>query len=316
LQHTYGWLCLGDKLGGGKFSDEDERLLTILGAQVGRMYENTVLFGKARSDAAAMRLLHQITRAIGERQDLRSIFQVVTRTLEESMPVDFGCICLYEPSQQMLEVTSVGARSSVLALELAMPENARIPVASNGLSNCVAGHLHYERDIGAVEFPFARLLAAAGLRSLVAAPLLAEDKVFGILVAARRQPASFSSDDCEFLQHLSEHVALAAHHAQLYTILQQAYEDLRRSQQASLQQERLLALGQMASGVAHDINNAISPIALYTESLLESETALTPRARTYLGTSSTPSRASQRRWRVCANSTGRAKRSSHRAPSR
>jgi len=31
-----------------------------------------------------------------------------------------------------------------------------------------------------------------------------------------------------------------------------------------IQQERLSALGQMASGIAHDINNAISPIALYT----------------------------------------------------
>jgi len=35
--------------------------------------------------------------------------------------------------------------------------------------------------------------------------------------------------------------------------------------------ERLRALGQMASGIAHDINNAISPVALYTESLLERE---------------------------------------------
>ena len=39
-----------------------------------------------------------------------------------------------------------------------------------------------------------------------------------------------------------------------------------------MQQERLRALGQMASGIAHDINNAISPVALYTESLLERET--------------------------------------------
>jgi CheY-like chemotaxis protein len=40
----------------------------------------------------------------------------------------------------------------------------------------------------------------------------------------------------------------------------------------------------MASGVAHDINNAISPIALYTESLLEREPGLSERARAYLTT--------------------------------
>ena len=64
-------------------------------------------------------------------------------------------------------------------------------------------------------------------------------------------------------------MALAAHQAQLYGALQQAYDDLRQTQQTVMQQERLRALGQMASGIAHDINNAISPVALYTESLLE-----------------------------------------------
>jgi CheY-like chemotaxis protein len=38
----------------------------------------------------------------------------------------------------------------------------------------------------------------------------------------------------------------------------------------------------MASGIAHDINNAISPVALYTESLLEKEPGLSARARDYL----------------------------------
>jgi CheY-like chemotaxis protein len=49
-----------------------------------------------------------------------------------------------------------------------------------------------------------------------------------------------------------------------------------------MQQERLRALGQMASGIAHDINNAISPVALYTESLLEREPGLSLRTRGYL----------------------------------
>jgi signal transduction histidine kinase len=66
--------------------------------------------------------------------------------------------------------------------------------------------------------------------------------------------------------------------------LRQAYDDLRKTQEAALQQERLSALGQMASGIAHDINNAISPVAMYTESLLESEPNLSSRARNYLET--------------------------------
>ena len=165
-----------------------------------------------------------------------------------------------------------------------MTAQARIEIDQNGLSHCVNGRLVYEPDITQVPFAFPRRLASGALRSMVAAPLLVESKVFGVLIAARQQAHSFSSGECEFLKQASEHVALAAHQAQLYGALQQAYDDLRQTQKAVMQQERLLALGQMASGIAHDINNAISPVALYTESLLEREPGLSPGARGQLRT--------------------------------
>jgi signal transduction histidine kinase len=65
--------------------------------------------------------------------------------------------------------------------------------------------------------------------------------------------------------------------------LEQSNEALRQAQNALIQQERLRALGQMASGIAHDINNAISPISLYTEALLERE-QISDKARGYLTT--------------------------------
>ena len=231
-----------------------------------------------------LNLLDQITRAIAERLDLRSIFQVVVRTLEESLPVDFACICLYDSAAEVLTVTCVGVHSEPLAMELAMTQQSRVEIDQNGLSRCVRGQLVYEPDLSVVDFPFPQRLLRGGLHSVVAAPLLFESKVFGVLIAGRRQANGFASGDCEFLRQLSEHVALAAHQAQVYTALEQAYQDLRQTQQTVMQQERLRALGQMASGIAHDINNAVSPVALYTESLLETEPNLSPRTREYLET--------------------------------
>jgi signal transduction histidine kinase/CheY-like chemotaxis protein len=125
-------------------------------------------------------------------------------------------------------------------------------------------------------------MVQAGLHAIVLAPLSAEGRVFGVLVAARRQAHSFSSGDCEFLRQLSEHVALAARQAELYGSLQAAYEDLRRTQQSVMQQERVRALGQMASGIAHDINNALSPAAMYVQRALENQTDLPDEARAQL----------------------------------
>lgn len=239
---------------------------------------------KLRTQVERLNLLDQITRAIGERQDLRSVYQVVIRTLEENLPIDFGCICLYSPDAEQLTVEWTGVRSEALAKSLALTEQARIPIDQNGLSRCVAGQLVHEPDITDMDFPFPRRLVQAGLHSFVGAPLLSESRVFGVLIAARIEANAFSSGDCEFLRQLSEHIALAAHQAHIYDALQNAYDDLRQTQQAVMQQERLRALGQMASGIAHDINNALSPIALYTDSLLEREPNLSARTREYLET--------------------------------
>jgi PAS domain S-box-containing protein len=239
---------------------------------------------KLQAQLAQLSLLSDITRAIGDRLDVRSIFQIVVRTIEEHLPVDLACICLYQAADSRLEVTSVGATSIGLAGQLGLVPGEHIVIDSNGLSQCVRGRLVYEPNLSKVPFPFAQRLSGGGLGAMVAAPLLVESQVFGVLITGRRRIESFSSTECEFLRQLSEHVALAAHQAQLYEALQRAYDDLRTTQQAVMQQERLLALGQMASGIAHDINNAISPVALYTESLLEKEANLSPRARTYLET--------------------------------
>ncbi len=65
LKSIYGWICLGDKLGAGAFSEEDERLLTIMAAQVGRVYENGILYHEVRHHAA--RLQAEVTeRKIAE----------------------------------------------------------------------------------------------------------------------------------------------------------------------------------------------------------------------------------------------------------
>jgi PAS domain S-box-containing protein len=229
-------------------------------------------------------LLSRITRAIGERQDLRSIFQVVVRALEDELPVDFCLVSMYDAAQNQLSVSCVSVKTEPLAQQIGLVQQTIIPIDENGLGRCVQGHLVYEPDIAATQFEFPRKLAGAGMRSLVIAPLLVESQVFGVLICARRAPDAFVSGECEFLRQVSEHTALASHQAQLYGALQRAYDDLRQTQQQVMQQERLRALGQMASGIAHDINNAISPMSLYADALLEREPHLTETGRKQLET--------------------------------
>ena len=65
--------------------------------------------------------------------------------------------------------------------------------------------------------------------------------------------------------------------------LHQALEALQAMQQQVIQQERLRALGQMASGIAHDFNNALAPIVGFAELLLAPDGLADPeKVRRYL----------------------------------
>jgi signal transduction histidine kinase/CheY-like chemotaxis protein len=241
---------------------------------------------KTLAQLRRLRLLQQTTHAIAERQDLASIFQVVVGSLEDHLNVEFACLCQYDQVDRALTVACVGANSSNRAEALGLGEQAKIGIDDDGLGRCIRGAVVYEPDTTAPNYPFAKRLADCGLRSFVAVPLLIEQRrgVFGILLVARSSVDAFSSSDREFLNQLGENVALASNQAQLHFALRNAYEELRDTQQAVMQQERLRALGQMASGIAHDINNAISPASLYVESILGRAPGLDANTRSQLET--------------------------------
>lgn len=235
---------------------------------------------KTHEQMIRLELLRQITQATGERQDLQSIFQAVLRNLEDNLPIDFGSMCLYDPITKLLTITNIGIRTAALAAI----KQSKISIEQNGFVRCLDGQLVYEPDIRNLPAPFLQLLTDAGLSSLVIAPLFVDNRLFGALVVARREAQDFNSSDCEFLKQLSDHVNLAAHQTELYSSLQRAYEDLRSAQHAVMQQQRLRAFGEMAGGIAHDINNSLSPVAYYAESLLETEIQLGMHARSKLET--------------------------------
>ena len=242
--------------------------------------------GKTLTHLSRMELLNKISRAIGERRDVTSIFEVVVGNLEEHFPVDLACMMHCSPRDGRVTVRAVAPKCAPLALQVALSQHASLESGEDGFGLCVSRVLVYEPEVGTLQLPLPQRLARAGLHGVVLAPLLVAHtgELFGALLVARRDPAGFSDSDCEFLRQLGEHVALATNQARLYADLQAAYDDLRLTQQRVTQHERLRALGQMASGIAHDINNSISPITLYTEALLSHEPGLSPRARKQLET--------------------------------
>ncbi len=227
------------------------------------------------------KLLNQITHAISERQDLESVLYVVLRQLEDHLAVDLGLVCLFERTAETLNIAALRLKNPLLSGKLDLHEGMIMSLDQTGLRVCKHGEAVVTPDTYKSPALLSERFAAAGFRAAAAIPLLVDGKLFGTLVVSRLQE-SFTPSECEFLHMLSEHVALAAHQAQLHAELEKAYNELRKTQQTVMQQERLRALGQMASGIAHDINNALSPVVGFADLLVRGETGLSPNGKKYL----------------------------------
>ncbi|RME39101.1 MAG: PAS domain S-box protein [Thermoflexia bacterium] len=228
-------------------------------------------------NTARVNLLNRIVRADAERQDLESIFRTVSRQLEDEMPADMAGIILLDADGQAFTLAVLGPRARERFAAVGLAEGMPLSLTKETAALLLRGQTVFIPDLEKQRASYiAQSFASMGIRSGVGVPLMVEEKVFGVLFAARREPNAFSSAEATFLRALAEHVSLAAHHARLYQDLQAAYQELRQTQQAVMEQERLRALGQMASGIAHDVNNAISPAILYAKLLLRSLTFPTP----------------------------------------
>jgi signal transduction histidine kinase/ActR/RegA family two-component response regulator len=228
-------------------------------------------------------LLNQIASALSDRQDLKLIVQIVLAQLEHHLPADFGSVSIFNSTTEQLDVAGVRRRGQVTERsDQSLAPSGAFDETLAAFANCRTGQQVYCPDTEPAEQAALHRFANNQLRSVVAVPLIVERRFFGLLIVARVAPNAFTSGECEFLRMLAEQVAVAGSQAHLYTELQRAYTELRESQRAMMQQERLRALGQMASGIAHDINNTLTPIVTFSDILLEREPNLTPRMRNSL----------------------------------
>ena len=278
----------------GQIQDRDSRLQQAHDQLEARVEERTrnlteEISERMRAEQALQHqfvrisLLNQITQAISDRQDTESILHVALRELEQHLGIDLGMVALIDQTGHALNVSAISVKNTLLSNKLDLHKGSVLPLTETEFELCEKGQTVYIADTFKGKAVFIERLAATGWRSALAVPLMVEEKLFGLLIAARLKPDDFSSGDAEFLRLLSDHVALAAHQANLHADLEKAYNELRRTQATVLQQERLKALGQMASGIAHDVNNALSPVIGFSDLILKGKYGIKDDVKKYLG---------------------------------
>jgi two-component system NtrC family sensor kinase len=109
-----------------------------------------------------------------------------------------------------------------------------------------------------------------GIVSAYIVPLWSKDKIVGGLGVGSRTAREMSTADISLLIAVGSQVASAVERSLLYEETRQAYDHLRRTQEQLLHSEKLAAVGQLISGVAHELNNPLTAILGYSQLLTSS----------------------------------------------
>ena len=239
-----------------------------------------------------MKALTEISRSIARRSDIESIFQVIMRHLGESFTYDLGLIGLRDQGAGIIRIAALMAKDSSLVSRLGLEIGIAVPSdATKLLDGMHLEQVHVRRlsdiDTASLSEESSILLQRciqSGLDSWIAMPFTTNGKRVGSLHLFFKEIVTVDEYQMSFLNGLAENITLAVQNRTLYKDLEKSYNRLHKAQNTMMEQERLKAMGQMASGIAHDINNTLSPITLYTEALLESEPDLSERAKRFLKT--------------------------------
>ncbi len=230
--------------------------------------ENARLIEALQQRTRQLETLMHLVHIASQRLDINSAAQAIVSELEESLPGAALFVFVGQGEGQMgfnaanEEGLSFANRSG-LALGDSLDRTAVFPVSpSDEHIVCIA------LDEASTEnSPFLRAAFEDGFGALLGCEMVWSGEHLGTIVALRRAPLAFTKEEAEFLHSVADHLAVILHNARLLERLRRTLDELKQTQAALVQQERLRALGQMASGVVHDINNALVPILTFAELL-------------------------------------------------
>ena len=92
-------------------------------------------------------------------------------------------------------------------------------------------------------------------------PLLYRDWLVGVITISREDSrCPFTAEDQRLLRLFVTQAAIAIENARLFAELNESYAQVQQAQEELVRSEKLRGLGQMAAGIAHDLNNMLAAI--------------------------------------------------------
>jgi len=211
-------------------------------------------------------VLNSIGQTLTESLDLSDSLHRTLRQMAELFNLDATSLYLFDQNgTQLRRIAAVGHRSEF---------SRRFPPVSVNpelMQHIKAVHATFLSAQGLSLPPIFRdVQLKEAIVDAYVVVLWSKDRVIGGLVVGSRAPREFSAADVNLLIAVGSQFSSAIERSILYEETRLAYENLRRTQEQLLHSEKLAAVGQLISGVAHELNNPLTAILGYSQLLTSS----------------------------------------------
>jgi len=273
-------------LGGGAhrlFGEAEIELLTVFGSQAALVLQNAHLFAKSERRRRVAERLSEIANLLPQSLALEEVGQRIADAVFAVLDVRVASVFgLDRGSGDLVVVALSGDTGPGLRPGVVFPDAAgMVGLAVRERRAVLTPNIL--TDLRVTLTPELReAIEHAQYHAVLAVPLIVQDRVVGALGIGDVAGRCFGAEDVEIVGAFADQAAIALENHQLYGDLREALAAVRASQERLVETERLQAVGTLAGGVTHYVNNVLQAVLGSAQLLLHESQE--PRTRKRLQT--------------------------------